>query len=68
MKRVEYIDVVAGIMILWMVYGHLQQVTGFYLDYPNILYFFMPWFYYKAGALSNERTLRETANAGGANS
>ena len=48
-----------------MVYGHLQQVTGFYLDYPNILYFFMPWFYYKAGALSNERTLRETANAGG---
>lgn len=66
-KRKEYIDVVAGIMILWMIVGHLRQVSGFNLDYPNILYFFMPWFYYKAGALSDEKALRETANGGGIN-
>lgn len=64
-NRKEYIDAVAGIMILWMMFGHLQQVTDWYLDYPNILFFFMPWFYYKAGALSKKRTLREIANTGG---
>ena len=64
-ERKQYIDVVAGLMILWMVIGHLQQVTGYYLDYPNILFFFMPWFYYKAGALSKDHVLRETANRGG---
>lgn len=65
-ERKQYIDVVAGLMILWMVIGHLQQVTGYYLDYPNILFFFMPWFYYKAGALSKDYALREIANRGGA--
>lgn len=64
-ERKQYIDVVAGLMILWMVIGHLQQVTGYYLDYPNILFFFMPWFYYKAGALSKDYALREIANRGG---
>lgn len=66
-ERKEYIDAVAGIMILWMMFGHLQQVTGLHLEYPNILFFFMPWFYYKAGALSKEKTLYEVANAGGVN-
>lgn len=65
-ERKQYIDAVAGVMILWMIIGHLQQVTGYYLDYPNILFFFMPWFYYKAGALSKDYTLREIANRGGA--
>lgn len=50
---------------MWIVLGHLQQVTGYYLDYPNILFFFMPWFYYKAGALSKDYTLHEIANRGG---
>ncbi len=63
--RKEYIDVVAGIMILWMVVGHLHQVVGIEPIYPNVLFFFMPWFYYKAGALSKERTLLETAKIGG---
>lgn len=64
--RLKYIDSIAGLMILWMIIGHLQQVTGYYLDYPNILFFFMPWFYYKAGALSKDYTLCEIANRGGA--
>lgn len=64
-ERKQYIDAVAGLMILWMIIGHLQQVTEYYLDYPNILFFFMPWFYYKAGALTNNYTLREIANRGG---
>ena len=63
-ERKEYLDAVAGLMILWMLFGHLQQATGWCLAYPNILFFFMPWFYYKAGALSKEKTLRETVSIG----
>lgn len=50
-NRIEHIDAVAGLMILWMVFGHLQQVCGVQLQYPNLLFFFMPWFYYKSGML-----------------
>lgn len=64
-ERKQYIDVVAGIMILWMIVGHIQQVTGYSLNNPNLLFFFMPWFYYKAGALSKDHVLREIANRGG---
>lgn len=50
-ERRKDIDAIAGLMILWMVFGHLQQVCGTQLQYPNLLFFFMPWFYYKSGML-----------------
>lgn len=54
MKRNESVDSVAGIMILYMVFTHVCQHyhwehTTTYLVMEHFLYFFMPWFYFKAG-------------------
>lgn len=54
MKRNESIDSVAGIMILYMVFTHVCQHyhlehSNFYMSLERLLYFFMPWFYFKAG-------------------
>ena len=64
LERKKYIDAVAGLMIVWMIFGHLQQVTGYFVKIPQILFFFMPWFYYKAGALHTERPFYEILNRG----
>lgn len=62
-ERAIYIDVGAGIMILWMIVGHaiyaassieLLQGESCHLKsinnfVPNFLFFFMPWFFYKSG-------------------
>jgi len=63
-NRKKYIDAVAGLMIVWMIFGHLQQVTGYFVKFPQILFFFMPWFYYKAGALHTEKPFYEIVNRG----
>lgn len=65
LARKQDIDAVAGLMILWMVIGHLRQVCGYEWQSPNILYFFMPWFYYKAGMLWKDGDVRNVANRGG---
>lgn len=54
MKRDERIDSVAGIMISYMVFTHVCQhyhleLSSFYIVGENLLYFFMPWFFFKAG-------------------
>lgn len=64
-EREGYIDAIAGLMILWMVVGHAQQIAGHEFGYPNILFFFMPWFYYKSGMLSKAKGLVEQAKGGG---
>jgi len=48
-KRLEYIDVVAGIMIIWMILGHCRLFSHHQLPFPNYLSFYMPWFFYKSG-------------------
>lgn len=64
-KREGYLDAIAGLMILWMIVGHAQQIAGAEFDYPNILFFFMPWFYYKSGMLSKQKGFVEQAKGGG---
>ena len=68
-ERLSYIDLGAGIMILWMVLGHTCMAAGFtgsparpsgITDYvPNVLFFFMPWFFYKSGQFFRKRTFKE---------
>ena len=48
-KRLVYIDVIAGIMIIWMIFGHCRHFSSTKLPFPNFLGFFMPWFFYKSG-------------------
>jgi fucose 4-O-acetylase-like acetyltransferase len=49
LKREKYVDVVAGIMISWMILGHCNYFSHFGLSFYKYLGFFMPWFFYKSG-------------------
>ena len=48
-KREKYVDVVAGIMISWMILGHCIHFSHFGLSLYKYGSFFMPWFFYKSG-------------------
>lgn len=55
-ERVAHIDVAAGIMILFMMLGHVCA-SRFEFSVPHVFsymqrvfFFFMPWFFYKSGA------------------
>ena len=68
-ERISYVDLGAGLMILWMILGHACMAAGFVgiptrhsgiTDYvPNFLFFFMPWFFYKSGKFFSKRDFRE---------
>lgn len=66
-ERLEHIDVAAGIMILWMMLGHVGGASelGFinphwmkYLE--RLFFFFMPWFFYKSGMFFAQKPTRIT--------
>ena len=72
-KRVKYIDLGAGLMILWMIIGHAIYAAssveilrgescplkGISYFIPNFLFFFMPWFFYKSGQFFRKNNLRD---------
>ena len=94
-ERISYIDLGAGIMILWMILGHafsashwmeiglheLWNVTdaslipegvhakigpdgkiramGMSAYIPSVLFFFMPWFFYKSGQFFRKRSIKD---------
>lgn len=53
--RIAHIDMAAGIMILWMMLGHigasqLGYCTPKFVQFlGRFLFFFMPWFFFKSG-------------------
>ena len=53
--RADYLDVISGLLIIHMIVGHTIQFSGlygtgvFYDNISRVLFFFMPWFYFKAG-------------------
>lgn len=54
--REKYLDAVCGIMIVWMIVGHIINSCGliesrFYVLGNHMLPFFMPWFFFKSGML-----------------
>lgn len=69
-ERISYVDLGAGLMILWMILGHACMAAGFtgtparmsgISDYvPNFLFFFMPWFFYKSGHFFCKRNAKES--------
>ena len=57
-KRLSYIDTGSGILICWMIVYHIFQWAhlqhcNVYDHLMNWLCFFMPWFFFKSGMLSN---------------
>lgn len=66
-KRTEYVDLAAGIMIAWMIFGHTASHASYEGDFLIIgkyLSFFMPWFFYKSGFFYKRKTLTEIINNG----
>lgn len=68
-KRIDYIDMAAGIMLTWMILGHIASHASYSGRFFNIgpcLSFFMPWFFYKAGMFYQNRfdSMRDRANRG----
>lgn len=53
--RIGYIDVVAGVMIAWMILGHCKHIPHYYLSFYKYIGFFMPWFFYKSGMFFSVR-------------
>lgn len=55
-KRLDYLDAIAGLLIIRMIFGHLFQCclltdTQIYWWMDTVFSFFMPWFFYKSGML-----------------
>ncbi len=66
-KRIKYVDLSAGIMILWMMLGHCGIPGTHYGHYfHRLLFFFMPWFFYKSGYFFKIGNVGAVANRGGA--
>lgn len=54
--RLDYLDAIAGLLIVRMILGHLFQCcllteTETYWWMNTVFSFFMPWFFYKSGML-----------------
>lgn len=67
-SRDNTIDSVAGVMIVYMVFTHVCQHFGLaqstlYLSLERVLYFFMPWFFFKAGMFFSLKDDKEVVRA-----
>ena len=70
-NRVEHLDLGCGILIIWMIYGHLLGLLNmldspFYIYPRYVLGFFMPWFFYKSGMFHKEESGVKSIIRGGA--
>jgi len=63
--RNKALDVGCGILIIWMIAYHAFIESAISDNISNFLfsifYFFMPWFFYKAGIYWKPKTIKETA-------
>ena len=60
--NIDYsVDAVCGLMIIYMIYGHIcawsgvQQIELF----PCLLFYFMPWFFFKSGMFFREKSFKK---------
>ena len=67
-KRDSYMDLVCGLLIVYMIIYHayllcnLSDLLSITLD--KIFFFFMPWFYYKSGMFYTKHNTKEIAISG----
>ena len=65
-QRDNSLDAVCGLMIVYMIYGHIclwagvEQVEMF----PRLLFFFMPWFFFKSGMFYKARSWQNVISGG----
>ena len=55
------LDAVCGLMIIYMIYGHICLWSGVEQIelFPRLLFYFMPWFFFKSGMFFREKTLKK---------
>ena len=63
-KRLNHLDAVAGLLIVFMMFTHIMQRCGLtgVQPYPFLqraLSFFMAWFFFKSGRFAKDTSLRE---------
>lgn len=62
--REPHYDMAAGIMLAWMILGHIASHASFDCGLIKILNqylsFFMPWFFYKAGRFHRSASMSDT--------
>jgi len=65
-NRDQSIDIVAGIMIIYMILYHIYQwshIKYLLVDYlSHFLFMFMTWFYFKAGMFSHKEFCKDLVN------
>lgn len=64
-QRYNYIDCLSGILIIHMILGHIMQWVSlkdsiFYIWSQRLLFFFMPWFFFKSGMFFKEKKFQIT--------
>lgn len=67
--RLNYLDTIAGLLIVRMIIGHLFQCcqltdTEVYWWMNTVFSFFMPWFFFKSGMLFTHSSLLKYYNSG----
>lgn len=53
------LDWISGLLILHMIIGHIAGWVGIDYVVNQILFFFMPWFFFKGGCFINTRDGRQ---------
>jgi len=59
-ERQDWLDIASGIMVSWMMLFHAlyPMLQSNVLKTIPVLYFFMPWFFYKSGMMFTDRDLK----------
>lgn len=66
-NRHEHLDGVAGLMILYMIYGHICSWVPEIQQIPiisRLLFLFMPWFFFKSGMFFGKKPIKEVLTGG----
>lgn len=68
-QRNTAIDMAAGLLIIVMMMGHVMQGAGVYgtqyYEPLNWFFFFMPWFFFKAGMFHKPQSVNKCITGGG---
>ena len=60
-KRLDHLDAVAGLLIVFMMFTHIMQRCGL-TGVELVLSFFMAWFFYKGGRFAKDVSFRDEWN------
>lgn len=59
-KRLNHIDNIAGLLIIYMILYHIMQFSDVSQPlFMRPLFFFMPWFFFKAGMFHKEKSVKQ---------